>query len=186
MGASVKGQPETNAEPRSGVGPIHSTHEALEGNEGVEGRDRPGGNLLEKAKVRTQSRVALPLKLWWVYEAAKRDKQARFTALLHHGDVVALERAFRRLKRSASAGVDGETVATYEQELQANLQDLCKRVHTGRYRPLPVRRVYIPKTEGGQRPLGVARAGRGEDAVHRTWQSLGEWLQREFQREAAG
>jgi group II intron reverse transcriptase/maturase len=46
-------------------------------------------------------------------------------------------------------------VGTYEQDLESNLKDLCERVHTGRYRPLPVRRVYIPKGDGGQRPLGV-------------------------------
>lgn len=155
MGAPSKGRPELGAEPRSGVGPVHSTAEALEGNEGAEGRDRPGGNRSEKAKVRTQSRVALPLNLWRVYGAAKRDKQARFTALLHHVNVTALQRAFRRLKRSASAGVDGETAATYEQNLEANLRGLCRRVHSGTYRPLPVRRVYIPKSDGGQRPLGV-------------------------------
>lgn len=97
----------------------------------------------------------MPLNLWRVYEAAQRNKQARFSALLHHVNVVALERAFRRLKRSASAGIDGETVVTYEQGLQDKLRELCERVHTGRYRPLPVRRVYIPKSDGGQRPLGV-------------------------------
>ena len=97
----------------------------------------------------------MPLNLWRVNAAARRNKQARFTALLHHVDVVALERAFRRLKRKASAGVDGETVETYEQNLAGNLKDLCERVHTGRYRPQPVRRVYIPKSDGGQRPLGV-------------------------------
>ena len=121
----------------------------------VEGRDRPEGILCEKAKVRTQSRGALPPNLARVNEAAKRGKRTQFTALLHHVDAVALERAFRRLKRSASPGVDGETVASYEQNLQANLRDLCRRVHTGRYRPLPVRRVFIPKLDGGQRPLGV-------------------------------
>ncbi|MEC5325900.1 group II intron reverse transcriptase/maturase, partial [Aurantimonas sp. A3-2-R12] len=81
--------------------------------------------------------------------------QTRFTALLHHVDIEALGRAFRRQKRQASAGVDGITVAGYEQNLEANLQDLCSRVHTGRYRPQPVRRVYIPKADGGRRPLGV-------------------------------
>ncbi len=155
MGMPGKGQPEQGIEPRSGIGPVRSTNETLEGNEGVEGRDRPEGNPPGQAGVRTQSRVALPLNLWRVYEAAKRDKQARFTTLLHHVDVVAMERAFRRLKRKASAGVDGEMVATYEQDLQAKLKDLSERVHTGRYRPLPVRRVYIPKSDGGQRPLGV-------------------------------
>lgn len=155
MGATCKGQPKRGAEPRSGVGPFRSTKEASKGNEGAEGREWPEGNQSGEAKVRTQRRVALPLNLWRVYAAARRNKQAQFTALMHHVDVVALERAFRRLKRKASAGVDGETVETYEQNLAGNLKDLCKRVHTGRYRPQPVRRVYIPKSDGGQRPLGV-------------------------------
>src|SRR5437764_1309996 len=115
MGVRCKGQPEQSTEPESGVGPVHSTAEPLEGNERGEGRGWPGGSPSERAGVRTQSRVTLPLKLWRVYEAVQSNKQARFTALLHHVDVVALERAFRRLKRGASAGVDGETVDTYEQ-----------------------------------------------------------------------
>jgi retron-type reverse transcriptase len=90
-----------------------------------------------------------------VNAAAQQAAQTRFTALLHHVDTAALERAFRRQKRLASAGVDGMTVAAYEQNLEANLRDLCTRVHTCRYRPQPVRRVYIPKADGGQRPLGV-------------------------------
>jgi hypothetical protein len=90
-----------------------------------------------------------------VNAAAHVAVQTRFTALLHHIDVEALERAFRRQKRQASAGVDGMTVADYEQNLEANLRDLCARVHTGRYRLQPVRRVYIPKADGGRRPLGV-------------------------------
>jgi hypothetical protein len=58
-------------------------------------------------------------------------------------------------KWQASAGVDEITVADYEQGLETNLRDLCTRIHTGRYRPQPVRRVYIPKADGGRRPLGV-------------------------------
>jgi RNA-directed DNA polymerase len=84
-----------------------------------------------------------------------RSGDHRFTALLHHIDRAALERAFRRQKRQASAGVDGITVEMYEQDLAAKFQDVCARIHNGRYRPQPVRRVYIPKTDGGQRPLGV-------------------------------
>ena len=121
----------------------------------MEGRDQPEGNSPETAQARTQSRKILPLNLVRVNEAAKRDRKARFTALLHHVDVWALLRAFQRLKRSASPGVDGTTVADYEQNVWANLTDLCRRIHTNQYRPLPVRRVYIPKADGGQRPLGV-------------------------------
>jgi retron-type reverse transcriptase len=55
----------------------------------------------------------------------------------------------------ASAEVDGMTVAAYERALEANLRDPCTRVHARRYQPQPVRRVYIPKADGGRRPLGV-------------------------------
>jgi hypothetical protein len=90
-----------------------------------------------------------------VNEAARGSRQTRFTALMHHVDDEALVRAFRRQRRAASAGVDGVTVADYEQNLEANIRDLCDRVHAGRYRPQPVRRTYIPKADGGRRPLGI-------------------------------
>jgi RNA-directed DNA polymerase len=93
--------------------------------------------------------------LRWVNERAVRDKRARFTALLHHITIARLEEAFWRLRRNASAGVDGETVASYGQNLRENLERLAERVHTGRYRPKPVRRVYIPKADGEKRPLGI-------------------------------
>jgi group II intron reverse transcriptase/maturase len=97
----------------------------------------------------------MPPNLVRVHEAASKDRRTRFTALLHHVNVDALARAFRRLKRHAAAGVDGETVATYEQDLERKLGDLHQRIHMGRYRPLPVRRVLIPKSDGGERPLGI-------------------------------
>src|SRR5688500_11806601 len=93
----------------------------------AEGRGQAEGSSREGARVRTQSRVALPSNLARVNAAAKRAAQTRFTALLHHIDVEALERAFRRQKRRASAGVDGITVTDYEQNLESNLQDLCAR-----------------------------------------------------------
>jgi hypothetical protein len=111
----------------------------------AEGRGQPGRSPREGGRVRTQSRAALPSNLARVNAAARAAVQTRLTALLHHVDAEALERAFRRQKRQASAGVDGVTVLDYEQNLEANLQDLCVRVHTGRYRPQPVRRVYIPE-----------------------------------------
>lgn len=121
----------------------------------AEGRGQPEGIPREEARVRTQSRVALPPDLARVNAAARRAVHTRFTALLHHVDEAALERAFRRQRRQASAGVDGVTVAAYARDLEANLRDLCRRVHTDRYRPQPVRRAYIPKADGGRRPLGV-------------------------------
>lgn len=121
----------------------------------MKGRGRPEDGFGERTEDRTQRRNRLPSPLVRVHEAASRDTKTRFTALLHHVNVEALERAFGRLKRGAAAGVDGVTVATYEQGLSEKLQDLCDRVHRGCYRPEPVRRVYIPKPDGGQRPLGI-------------------------------
>lgn len=121
----------------------------------MEGRDQLEGTPHKSVKGRTQSRGSLPSNLARVNEAARRDKRTRFTSLLHHVNVAALERSFRRMKRRAAPGVDGETVASYEEDLHAKLVDLCERVHTGRYRSQPVRRVNIPKPDGGTRPLGV-------------------------------
>jgi retron-type reverse transcriptase len=87
---------------------------------------------------------------------AARQKDARFTALLHHVTVDRLREAFLGLKRGAAAGVDGVTWAHYARDLEGNLQDLHARVHRGAYRAKPSRRVYIPKADGRQRPLGIA------------------------------
>ena len=121
----------------------------------AEGRGEPGGNSFEVSQGRTQSRGTLRPTLARVHAAARRAAQTRFTALLHHVDEASLERAFRRQRRQAAAGVDGMTVRAYEQTLAVNLRELCSRVHTGRYQAQPVRRAYIPKADGGKRPLGV-------------------------------
>jgi retron-type reverse transcriptase len=60
-----------------------------------------------------------------------------------------------RLKKEASPGVDGETWRSYGEQLEIHLQKLCERLKQGAYRAKPVRRVYIPKADGRQRPLGV-------------------------------
>ena len=83
----------------------------------MEGRDQPRENPRGEAGGRTQSRGTLPPNLARVNAAAHRADQTRFTALLHHVDRAALERAFRRQKRQASAGVDGITVEMYEHGL---------------------------------------------------------------------
>ena len=91
-----------------------------------------------------------------VRQAARRDKDARFTALLHHVDLARLRAAYRALNPNAVPGVDGVTWAAYGQDLEANLQDLHRRLHAGSYRARPSRRAYIPKADGRQRPLGIA------------------------------
>jgi len=91
-----------------------------------------------------------------VRQAAKQRKKEKFTALLHHVTVDLLRGAYYALKRKAAAGVDGLRWRDYEVDLEDNLQDLHARVQGGAYRALPVRRRYIPKPGGKQRPLGIA------------------------------
>jgi retron-type reverse transcriptase len=91
-----------------------------------------------------------------VREVARRDKEARFTALLHHVSLGRLRAAYWAIRPQAAPGVDGVTWADYGQNLESNLQDLHVRVQAGRYRAKPSRRVYIPKADGRQRPLGIA------------------------------
>jgi group II intron reverse transcriptase/maturase len=91
-----------------------------------------------------------------VRAAAEKDKDARFTALLHHVTVDRLRAAYRAIRPGAAPGVDGVTWHAYGQDLEAKLQDLHGRVHRGAYRASPSRRAWIPKADGGLRPLGIA------------------------------
>jgi len=91
-----------------------------------------------------------------VREAAVRDKEARFTALLHHVTLSRLRWAYWAISPRAAPGVDGVTWAAYRQDLEANLRDLHERVQQGRFRASPSRRAWIPKADGRQRPLGIA------------------------------
>jgi RNA-directed DNA polymerase len=91
-----------------------------------------------------------------VRRTAKEKKQERFTTLLHHVTIDLLRESFLSLKKKAAPGVDGVTWEEYEQGLEDRLQDLHDRVHRGAYRAQPSRRIYIPKADGRQRPLGIA------------------------------
>lgn len=91
-----------------------------------------------------------------VREVARRDKEVRSTALLHHVDLDRLLAAYRAISPKAAPGVDGVTWEDYGRNLEANLRDLHARVHSGGYRAKPSRRAYIPKADGRQRPLGIA------------------------------
>ena len=129
--------------------------------EGMEGRGLAKGNLPQQNASRTPSRTDAPSALERVRQAAGKDKKLRFTALLHHiYNLETLRMAYFRLKKEAAPGVDGETWRHYGEELEGNLQDLSERLKRGAYRAKPVRRVYIPKADGRQRPLGVTGAGR--------------------------
>jgi RNA-directed DNA polymerase len=124
--------------------------------EGMEGRGLAKGNLPQQNASRTPSRSNAPIALERVRQAARKDRKIRFTALLHHiYNLETLRMAYFRLKKEAAPGVDGETWRHYGEQLEVNLQDLAERLKRGAYRAKPVRRVYIPKADGRQRPLGV-------------------------------
>lgn len=124
--------------------------------EAVEGKGLAKGNSSERNALRTQSRGSAQSALERVRQAARRDGKQRFTALLHHVyDIDRLRTAYHGLKRNAAAGVDGETWRAYGDNLEANLRDLADRLKRGAYRANPVRRTFIPKADGRQRPLGV-------------------------------
>jgi len=91
-----------------------------------------------------------------VREVARKEKDAKFTALLHHVDLDRLRAAYSALNPKAATGVDGVTWDSYGQDLERNLLNLHARVHGGRYQAKPSRRAYIPKTDGRLRPLGIA------------------------------
>ena len=90
-------------------------------------------------------------------QVARKDKDVRFTALLHHVDVDRLRAAYFALRPKAAPGVDGVTWHEYGQDLEENLEDLHRRVHRGSYRANPSLRACIRKRDGRQRPLGSLR-----------------------------
>jgi RNA-directed DNA polymerase len=121
-----------------------------------EGRTWAKENIAQSSTSPTQSGKRVSQGLGGVRQAAKKRKQERFTALLHHVTVNLLRDSFYALKRNAAPGVDGVTWKEYETGLEGRLADLHSRVQRGAYRAQPSRRVYIPKADGRQRPLGIA------------------------------
>jgi group II intron reverse transcriptase/maturase len=124
--------------------------------EAVEGRRPAKGNAASETRPGRRAGQGALSELGRVRRVATTDREARFTALLHHVDVDRLRAAYWALEPEAAPGADGVTWADYGQDLEVNLRDLHERVHRGAYRARPSRRVYIPKPGGRLRPLGVA------------------------------
>jgi RNA-directed DNA polymerase len=122
----------------------------------VEGRGLPKGNVASETRPGPRAGQGVSSDLDRVRQVARRDKDVRFTALLHHVTVDRLREAYRAIRPDAAPGVDGVTWRDYGQDLEVNLRDLHARVHRGAYRARPTRRVFIPKADGRLRPLGIA------------------------------
>jgi group II intron reverse transcriptase/maturase len=121
-----------------------------------EGRAQTKENIVQSNTRPTQSGERVSQGLAGVRKAASERKHVRFSALLHHLSVALLRDSFYALQRQASPGVDGVTWQEYETGVEDRITDLHRRIHRGAYRAQPSRRVYIPKADGQQRPLGVA------------------------------
>lgn len=125
--------------------------------EAMEGRSVAKGNTDQPPAPRTPSRTSCAsMGLEGVRNAASRDRRQRFTALLHHLTPTLLTESFYALKRNAAAGVDGVTWREYEALLPQRVHELHRQIHVGSYRARPSRRVFIPKSDGQLRPLGIA------------------------------
>ena len=122
----------------------------------VEGSGPAKGNTMSETRPGLGAGHGALSELDRVRRVAATDKEARFTALLHHVDVDRLRAAYLALKPRAAPGVDGVTWTDYGSDLEENLRDLHARVHRGAYRARPSRRVFIPKPDGRLRPLGIA------------------------------
>lgn len=98
----------------------------------------------------------MQVKLNQIAIKAKQDKKLKFTSLMHHINERNLAECYRELKRNKACGIDGETVEAYGQNLENRLQELVAKLKSKRYRPQPVRRVYIPKPgKAEKRGLGI-------------------------------
>src|SRR6266540_3727288 len=134
-----------------------------------EGRGSTKGNTTSKPHPGRSAGPGVSHALDRVRQAAARDKKARFTALLHHVGIDRLRAAYRGINPKAAPGVDEVTWAAYGQDLENNLRDLHRRVHSGAYRASPSRRAYIPKADGRLRPLGIATQTFSGYAEGRAW-----------------
>src|SRR2546421_613338 len=124
--------------------------------ERVERRGLAKGKPPRQNTNRALDRVNVQSALGRIRQAAVKDKKVRFTSLMHHiYNLSTLREAYYALKRDAAPGVDGETWRQYGENLESNLEELAARLRRGAYRAKPVRRVFITKEDGRQRPLGV-------------------------------
>jgi group II intron reverse transcriptase/maturase len=103
----------------------------------------------------TQGSNDISTRLRRIAELARRRPQQALTTLAHHIDKDFLREAYRRTRKDGAPGVDGRSAAEYAQNLEANLEALLERAKDGSYWAPPVRRVYIPKSDGKKRALGI-------------------------------
>lgn len=122
-------------------------------------RWREGGNRrtnLSKGDItRLRTRHPMYTDIGRIAELAKEDPKRQFFSIAHLITVEKLYEAFRSLRKEASAGIDGVTYGQYETNAEENIRQLHQRLEEGKYQAQPLRRVYIPKEDGKQRPISI-------------------------------
>jgi hypothetical protein len=98
---------------------------------------------------------SISTRLARIAELSRKHPERAFMSLHHVIDVAWLREAYRRTRKDAAVGVDGQSAEDYARELEKNLELLLVRFRTGAYRAPPVRRVHIAKDDGRPRPIGV-------------------------------
>src|SRR5260221_12918143 len=124
--------------------------------EAGEERGPAKGNTAGETRPGRSAGSGVPSELGRVREVAVRDKEARFTALLHHVRLYRLRDAYWAISPKAAPGADGMTWDGYGQDLEANLRGLHERVQQGSYRAVPSRRAHVSNIGGRPPPLRVA------------------------------
>jgi group II intron reverse transcriptase/maturase len=106
---------------------------------------------------RTPNLESVSTRLQRIAQLAREDRERVLVSLAHHIDLEFLREAYRRTRKDGAPGIDGQTAAAYEANLEENLQSLLDRFKSGTYQAPPVRRVYIPKGSdpAKKRPIGV-------------------------------
>src|SRR5918999_247071 len=160
MGSSTPGgrvaQPANRKEARRPMGSRMSPYER---GSGVTPMEQRGAHAAARSTATPSTRrggSAATTGVERIASRARREPQTRSTSLMHHFTVDNLRACFESLDGKKATGVDGVTKAMYGQNLEANLQDLHRKLHQMSYRPKPVRRVEIPKEDGRTRPLGIS------------------------------
>ena len=125
--------------------------------ESVEERVSAKRNALQPNRDRAPKRIKRrSLGLAGVRETARTQPELKFTTLLHHISESLLHESFDNLKKDSAAGIDDMTWHEYEQDRENRISDLHGRIHRGAYRAKPSKRIYIAKSDGRQRPIGIA------------------------------
>src|SRR5262249_33013742 len=129
--------------------------DSLRGGPAEEKRHRVMGTL-EGTTPGTSGPESVSTKLKRIADLAQKTPTMAFTTLSHHIHIDFLCVAGPMTRKDGATGIDGQTADSYEKNLEANLQSLLERFKSGTYRAPPVKRVYIPKSDGKSlRPIGV-------------------------------